>query len=258
MSFSQWAVDGLAERQLLGSAGGILLDWDGCIAIDNRVQASAKHLILQHRDRVAIVSNNSTHLPTDLADVLAKHDVTFPHARIFLAGTEATRDVARSGAKRVMLFAAPKIRGFAHALGVPLVRDNPDVVVLMRDVRFNYAKLERAANALRLGARLVVANGDRTHPGPANRIVPETGSLLAALLACVGDEQVEMRMIGKPGPLLFRRACEGLAIEPRDAVMVGDNPDTDGEGALNLGIRPILIGGASALRLEHLLEPIAA
>lgn len=258
MSISQQTSDGLAERRLLSSARGILLDWDGCIAIDNRVLVSAKRLIQQHSDRLAIVSNNSTHLPIDLADMLAKHDVAFPQDRIFLAGTEAMRDVARSGAKRVMLFAAPKIRGFARALGVPLVRENPDVVLLMRDVRFNYAKLERAANALRQGARLVVANGDRTHPGPANRIVPETGSLLAALLACAGDEQVDVRVIGKPGPLLFRRACHGLAIEPRDAVMVGDNPETDGEGALSLGIRPILIGGTSALRLEHLLEPIAA
>ena len=248
----------MAERRILSAAKGILLDWDGCVAIGNRVLPSAKRLIMQYPDRVAIVSNNSTHLPTDLAATLARHEVTFPPDRIFLAGVEAMRDVAQSGAKQVMLFSAPKIRDLAGALGLRLARDNPDVLVLMRDARFTYAKLERAANALRQGARLVVANADRTHPGPGNRVVPETGALLAALLACTGDAEIEPRVIGKPGPLLFERACRHLGVDPEQAVMIGDNPETDGEGALRLGIQPILVGGASPLRLEDLLEPIAA
>jgi 4-nitrophenyl phosphatase len=242
----------------MSGARGILLDWDGCIAVGNRIQPSAKRLILQYADRIAIVSNNSTHLPRDLAAILAQQDVPFPQGRIFLAGVEAMRDVAQSSAKRVMLFSAPTMRNLAGSLGLRLVRDNPDVLILMRDARFTYAKLERAANALRQGARLIVANADRTHPGPEGRVIPETGALLAALLACAGDTKVEPRVIGKPGPLLFERACRGLGIEPHQAVMIGDNPETDGEGALSLGIQSILIGGASSLSLEHLLEPLAA
>ncbi|SFG29060.1 4-nitrophenyl phosphatase [Novosphingobium sp. CF614] len=255
---SQRISNGLAERRVLGFAKGILLDWDGCVAVGGRILPCAKRLIAEHADRVAIVSNNSTHLPADLKEILAWHDVDFPQDRIFLAGVEAVRDVAQSGAKRVMLLSAPKIRDLARTLGVPLVRDNPDVLVLMRDARFSYAKLERAANALRQGARLVVANADRTHPGPADRVVPETGALLAALLACAGDAKFEPSVIGKPGPLLFQRACQHLNVAPQHAVMIGDNPETDGEGALRLGIRSILIGGASSLKLEDLLEPIAA
>lgn len=258
MSLDRGDAHGLAERRILSVAKGILLDWDGCIAIGSRILPAAKRLITQYPDRVAIVSNNSTDLPIDLAAILNRHEVAFPQDRIFLAGVEAMKDLAQSGAKRVMLFSAPKIRTLAGELGVPLVNDNPDVLVLMRDARFTYAKLEKAANALRRGARLVVANTDLTHPGRANRVVPETGALLAALLACTGDSGVEPRVIGKPGPILFERACRHLAVDPEQAVMIGDNPETDGEGALRLGIQPILIGGASPLRLEHLLEPIPA
>ncbi|MCT2401469.1 HAD-IIA family hydrolase [Novosphingobium mangrovi (ex Huang et al. 2023)] len=243
---------------MLSVAKGVLLDWDGCIAVDNRILSSAKHLIAQHADRVAIVSNNSTHLPADLEEILARHGIAFARERIFLAGVEALRDVARSGAGRVLLLAAPKMRNFARTLGLRLVRDHPDVVVLMRDARFTYGKLERAANALRQGVPLVVANADRTHPGPGGRVVPETGSLLAALMACSGDLALEPRVIGKPGPLLFERACDGLAIAPGQAVMIGDNPETDGAGASRLGMTPILIGGSSSLGLEDLLEPVVA
>jgi 4-nitrophenyl phosphatase len=240
---------------MLSAAKGILLDWDGCIAVDNRVLPFARKLIALHKDRVAIVSNNSTHLPSDLADILARQGVPVSPARIFLAGVEAVRHVARSDAARVMLFSSPDIARYAREQGLTPVRDNPEVVMLMRDARFTYAKLERAANALRKGARLVVANADLTHPGPGGRVVPETGALLAALTACTGHMEAPVQMIGKPGPTLFERACAELDIAAHEAVMIGDNPATDGDGARKAGIAPILVGERSPLQLEHLLEP---
>lgn len=240
---------------MVSTARGILLDWDGCVAINNRILPGARRLIAQHVDRVAIISNNSTHLPVDFADILAQHGLAVPEDRIFMAGVEALREVARRGFRRVMLLSAPKMKRFARDLGIPLVRSDPDLVLLMRDARFTYTKLERAANALRDGARLIVANADNSHPGADNQLVPETGALLAALLACTGNARPDMRIIGKPGPLLFELACNSLAIRPNEAVMIGDNPETDGEGALSFGIRPILIGGASSLDFGHLLDP---
>lgn len=256
MVWDRLAAHGWAERRTLSSAKGILLDWDGCVAVNDRLLAGAAELIAQHAGRIAIISNNSTHLPEDFVEILAQSGVMVPPERIFMAGVEAIRHVARAGYRRVLLLAAPKMRDFAREFGVPLVHDDPDAVLLMRDARFTYARLERAANALQRGARLIVANADRTHPGPGDRLVPETGALLAALLACVGEAAIDMRVIGKPGPLLFERACECLAVRPDEAVMIGDNPETDGEGALSFGIRPILVGGASPLRLGHLLEPV--
>ena len=254
----QGTAQGGAERQMLGAAKGILLDWDGCVAVNNRVMASARKLIAQHAERIAIISNNSTHLPADFAEILEENGLAVPQDRIFLAGVEAVRHVAERGAQRVLMLCSPKMRSYARDMGVPLVRDDPDMVVLMRDARFTYAKLEKVANALRDGAALVVANADRTHPGAGDCLVPETGALLAALLACVPDAEMGMTVIGKPGPILFARACARLAIKPQDAVMIGDNPDTDGEGALAFGIRPILVGGASPLRIGHLVDPAFA
>jgi HAD superfamily hydrolase (TIGR01450 family) len=239
---------------MLGAAKGILLDWDGCVALNNQLLPFASKLIAQHADRIAIVSNNSTNLPDDFAEILACAGVRLPQERILLAGVEAVRYVAADRNTRVMLLSAPRIRHYARALGMTLVHDNPAVVLLMRDVRFSYAKLELAANALRNGAKLIVTNADVTHPGPGNLVVPETGALLAALLACVGETKVDQHLIGKPSPLLFQRACACLCVAPQDAVMIGDNPATDAEGARNAGIRSILIGGSSQLQLEHLVE----
>ena len=258
MSLEVLAPLGWAEREALEAAKGLLLDWDGCVAVNNRILPAAARLIARHERQVAVITNNSTHLPADFVRILARNGLDIPEERIFTAGMEALCHVRAAGYRRVLMLGSTAMRRHAMDLGIPLVRDNPDLVLLMRDARFNYAKLERAANAVREGARLVVANADRTHPGPGGRLVPETGALLAALLSCMGPNGPAPLIIGKPGPLLFERACARLGIAPHEAVMIGDNPETDGEGALQLGIRPILVGGQSPLSLDHLLELLAA
>lgn len=239
----------------IDGADGIFLDWDGCVAIGNHVLPAARVLIERHVDRVVILSNNSTHLPEDLSMILARDGVVLPPEQIVLAGVEAVRHASAANAERVLMFASPRLRGFARSLGLELVREDPDLVLLMRDARFNYAKLERAANALQAGVPMIVANADRTHPGANGRLVPETGALLASLLSCAPD--AEHMVVGKPGPMLFRRACEILGVASRNTVMIGDNPETDIKGAADFGIRSILVGGRSPIALDDLIAPVA-
>lgn len=242
------------DRQALDHAAAILLDWDGCVMIGSQIVPAAQRLIRRHADRIVILSNNSTHLPEDFARLLLQVDIEFPPERIVLAGIETVDWAAQQWpAARIMLFGSTQIKCHARRRGLNLVRDEPDILLLMRDTRFTYAKLDRAINALRRGARLIVANSDHTHPGAGGRLVPETGALLAALTACVPGTEVVT--IGKPGPLLFARACAIAGVEPRQVVMIGDNPDTDGKGALAYGIRPILIGPQALLSLDDLVGP---
>lgn len=46
----------------------------------------------------------------------------------------------------------------------------------------------------------------------------------------------------KPDPVLFRAACEQLDVDPRAALMVGDNPTKDG-GAAASGLRAYILPG---------------
>ncbi len=101
----------------------------------------------------------------------------------------------------------------------------------------------------------MISNADASHPGPGDSVVPETGALLAALQVCIGEAALTQQLFGKPGPLLFERACAYLGVSPSEALMIGDNRDTDGVGASRAGIRPIIIGGDSSLGLEHLVQP---
>lgn len=242
-----------AARDAVARASAVLLDWDGCIAVNDRPRPAAVQFMSEWRDRVAVVSNNTTHLPEDFVHILARSGVHVRPERIILAGVETLARAREIGAPRVMVIGDNRLKAHGRNQGLNLVQDEAELIVLLRDPRFTYAKLERAANGLRAGARLLVANPDLTHPGANGRVTPETGALLAALMACVDPREVEAEIVGKPSPRLFERACRSLRMAPERAVMIGDNPATDIAGASALGLPSLLVGPRSKVMFEDLL-----
>jgi len=237
----------------LMSAKAILLDWDGCASIANHPFPMTIEFLKFYGDRVVIVSNSSTLLPNDIGEALAKAGASFPTERVLLAGCEALIAAAESGPDvRALVLGSSRMKAFAKKQGLNLVQENIELVVLLRDTRFSYAKLDRAVQALRLGARLIVANPDKTHPGANGALVPETGALLAAIAACVDLATLDMAVIGKPSPGLFEKACRSLQVTPGQAVMIGDNPLTDVAGARAVGMESILVAPGSTLTLRDL------
>ncbi|MCY1546325.1 HAD hydrolase [compost metagenome] len=89
-------------------------------------------------------------------------------------------------------------------------------------------------------------------------MVPETGALLAAVVAASGVQP--WRVVGKPAPLLFEEGLRCLGASAEGTVVIGDNPLTDGEGAARLGLACLLVGespGAVAPTVAGLLAPPA-
>lgn len=190
--------------------------------------------------RFAVVSNNAEHTPAELANDLRRMGLDIPADRIVLAGAFALDDIAmRQPGARVLMLASKGLARHARERGLQPVQVRPDVVFLGRDRQFSHARLALAANAVRAGCELVVANPDLVHPGPGGTVVPETGALLAALLACTGP--VDFRLVGKPEPTLFAAGLALLGLPKRVVAMLGDNPRTDGEGARGFGLRYVEI-----------------
>lgn len=230
---------------------GILVDLDGTLICGGRLISGASAFIEAVRDRCIIVSNDAEHLPADIARKLSELGVDLPAEQIVLAGTLALERLAstRPGA-RVLVRASPKLRNHAQKLGLELGETDVEAVFLGRDRDFDYAALAVVANAVRCGAHLVVANPDLTHPALDGGVVPETGALLAAVLACTGNVRYEV--VGKPEVHLLKTALELMGLRPQEAVMIGDNPATDGLGAHRLGIPFVQVGPTRPLTLDLL------
>ena len=230
-----------------------VVDLDGTLVHGRTVIPGAADLIRQIDDRFVIVSNNSTHSACGLATELAAAGLEIPDSRIILAGVMAVQRVALDypGA-RVLLIGSPALRREADRAGLILVQDGADVVLLGRDEAFSYDKLALAANEIRRGATLVACNPDRYHPGANGLLVPETGALMQAIIACASPPNV--RVIGKPQPDLFQEAVRRLNSTPAACVMIGDNPETDAAGAARLGMPHLLVGSGTECDASDLVD----
>lgn len=233
-------------RQRLESARCALADLDGTLIFGSEAAPGAAELLARFGERLAVVSNYSTVTAEEMSVRLAAMQLPISPERIILAGEMAVRELARCrpGA-RVLCVMTVSMRRLAAELGLQLVDDEPEILLVGRDLEFSYQRLSVAMRAVHHGAEVFASNLDRSHPGSHAQPVPETGSLLSAILAAAPATPVEV--IGKPHARMYLAALDILGVPPAESVMLGDNPDTDIKGAHAAGIPSILIGsGAEA------------
>ena len=238
----------------IDAAKALFVDWDGCVFQNHKLILGADRFLKHYAEKIFILSNNSTDLPTSFVDLLEPAGAHIAADRIILAGHQTVLyAVARHYEDRIFMIANKEMREFAEARKLNLVGQNADVVLLFRDLDFNYAKLRAAANMVRRGAKLIAANPDMTHPTD-DGVVPETGALLAAIQACLGDQNDVAAILGKPSTLLFETALLRAKVDPEDVVMIGDNPQTDIKGAQAIGIYPVLIDPKKRITLSTIMD----
>lgn len=66
----------------------------------------------------------------------------------------------------------------------------------------------------------------------------DAGPFVAALEYAAG---VEAELLGKPAPALFAAALDSAACPPAAAAMIGDDVESDANGALAAGLRGVLV-----------------
>lgn len=223
------------EPELVADACTVFADLDGCLISGGRAYKDVPNFVRACRDRLWIVSNNSTHTAAALAQQLAAAGIAVDPDRILLAGEQTLVHLSRAcSGQRVALFASDLLQQAACSLGLTLSDNEAEIAVLCRDLSFAIPELERLAALVQAGAQLWVSNTDATHPSFEGHLVPETGALLAALQTVAGP--LPFSCIGKPNAHMVRIATERTGISAQDAIFVGDNADTDGALATAAGM----------------------
>ncbi|TCD13383.1 HAD-IIA family hydrolase [Oricola cellulosilytica] len=224
----------------LGSADidgckAVFCDLDGCLIAGRHVFDNTLEFVSAHAEKLWIVSNNSSDTAQTLSNRISALGLDIDPGRILLAGEQAIRTIARTrpGAA-VSIYGALPIQTLANALGLRFDGARPEIVLLARDAEFNLACLSRLLGELHNGAQFLVTNIDTTYPDEAGRPVPETGAILAAIIAC--DPSIRFKTIGKPSPDLVNLALQLSGADPSECVFIGDNDKTDGIAAAAAGI----------------------
>jgi 4-nitrophenyl phosphatase len=226
------------DRSAAGSARDdtpvVCLDLDGVVWRGDEPVVGSAAAVAALRNAglvVGFVSNNSSMPVGDVVAKLARVGIDTGPDHVLtsaLAAADLLAGDLPAGA-RVLTCAGPGVVESLTAAGLVPVREPPAEAVVVGFHRdFDFDGLDRAARAVRDGARFVATNLDATYP-VAGGLLPGAGALVAAV-ATAGGRPPEVA--GKPSAAAAAMVHRRLG---RRGVMVGDRPSTDGEFAIRLG-----------------------
>ncbi|UTW08052.1 TIGR01458 family HAD-type hydrolase [Pseudomonas benzenivorans] len=123
---------------------------------------------------------------------------------------------------------------FADLLELPA----PNAVVIGDAAeRFDYLHLERAFHLLLDGAPLL-AMGDNRYFKLEGALRLDAGPFVRALEYAAG---VQAKVLGKPSPAFFQGALDELGVSAEQALMIGDDVESDVRGAQRAGLQGCLV-----------------
>ncbi|MEV0323700.1 HAD-IIA family hydrolase [Streptomyces sp. NPDC050658] len=233
--------------------GAVLIDIDGVLTVSWEPlpgAVAAMELLRAAGLPFALVTNTTSRTRASIAARLA--DAGFPVAEDdILTAPAVTAGYLREhypGA-RCLLLNAGDIR--EDLTGVTLLGEEDqeaDVVVLGgAGGEFSYAALNRAFRQLQRGARLVAMHRNlywRTSEG----LDLDTGAFLPGIERAA---RTEAEITGKPADAFFAAALAHLGAEPSEALMVGDDIESDVLAAQRGGVTGVLVKTGKYLPETH-------
>ena len=219
---------------------GFLIDLDGVLYVGNKPVPGAVETLHDLREKgcpVRFVSNSTRRSRASVAGRLRGMGFPIYELEILTPAVAAASMLRRDGKTAFLVTTGDAHRDFEDA-GVTVTGDHPDAVVIGdAGDRFTYELLNRAMRLVLAGADLIALERDRTWMG-TDGLMLSAGPFVATLEYATGKEAI---CVGKPSPGFFSTALEGLGIPASKAAMVGDDIETDIDGAQRCGMQGILV-----------------
>jgi HAD superfamily hydrolase (TIGR01450 family) len=223
-----------------------LFDLDGCLRYGREPAPGAVPLLQTIRRRgksILVLTNTSAKGAEGLSEELRGIGLDLAPAEIqttFDAAGEYIR--YRFGPTKVLCLGTialqEQLRRDGHEV-LPLIRcREAKAVVVGRDLEFNLERMVAAAKAIDEGAAFIALNMDVRMPVEGGDYTAAVGPLVAAIGMLAYKEP---EVLGKPSVAFFELALRRLGIAPSEAVMIGDNVETDIKGGKAAGLFSILI-----------------
>ena len=204
-----------------------IIDMDGTFYLDGNLIDGALDFLARVRELgkdFFFFTNNSANNVAVCREKLAKMGCEVPPEKIIIS-SHVTADFLlrnRKG-KTVYLLGNERLTADFKAAGVPLVKENPDIVVLGFDTTLTYQKLWDACRYIANGAEYIATHPDLNCP-TADGFMPDTGSMMALVKASTGKEPLVM---GKPHGYTVEYLTNRLGCPKEELCFIGDRLETD-------------------------------
>jgi HAD superfamily hydrolase (TIGR01450 family) len=242
-----------AAAHLLEQYDAFAVDLDGVVwrgevllpgAVDGlkAIRATGKPMLL--------LTNNGGYHPAEVVERLGEGGFDLAPEEVLTTSLVAREWILEQGLRNAPAFILAPQSVAAQLDDILRIRyfetgQTAKLVLVGRDTDFSYLRLTLAAEAVRAGAAFLSLNKDPVLPIEDGRMLPGTGSIVAALEAASGSAPT---VLGKPEEPMMRAAAKRLGYDR--VLMLGDRLESDIAGAKS-------IGWAGALVLTGLTLPDA-
>ena len=218
-------------------------DLDGVLSVgkENPRYVGGREVIAKIKSldkKTLVLTNHSTHTREEIHQNLSKLGFSFGLHEILTSSYLTTLYLSQPfGKASFYLIGEEGLRRELEEAGHNATEDRPDIVVVGMDRKLSYEKLDQALRFLRNGSVLIGSYGGAVYMsehGPAL----SAGPIIKALEYSSGKKAI---MIGKPSPRMFQLALRLANEKPANAVMIGDQIETDLLGARRAGVHTILV-----------------
>lgn len=219
-----------------------LLDMDGTLYLGDAVLPGAHDFVrgLEEEGKGYVyLTNNSSRAASDYVSRLRGLGFPCERENVFTSGEAAVLYLREHfPGKGVYLVGTEALRRELEEAGIPLVEDDPQVVLVGFDTELVYIKLEKALRFLRRGAAFIACNPDWVCPLDGGEVLPDCGSICALLSAAGGGEPEYM---GKPNRNMVDIISKRFGVPNERIACVGDRLYTDIAVARNAGAVSVLV-----------------
>lgn len=236
--------------QPISNIEALIIDMDGVLWEGNRALPGLHKFfkLLREQRLPFILATNNASLTQDQYITKLQNMGVSVSANEILTSSMATAhyltDLANPHSSSVFVIGEEGLRQPLREKGFNLIdsfqktnSQHADFVVCGLDRELTWSRMADATLHLRAGAKFIATNADTSLPTERGPVLGN-GAILAALQATT---QIAPTVIGKPKPIMYQQAINILGVEPDKTIAIGDRLDTDILGAVNTGIRSIMV-----------------
>ncbi len=223
----------------LADLRAVLLDLDGVLYVEDEPVDGAVDAVARLREAgltLRLVTNTTSRPRRMIVERLERLGFDVRAGDVVTPAALAVRHCLQADRRRVALVMNESVKeDFAELEEV--ADDAQAVIVGDLGPAFGYDVLNRAFRTVMDGAQLVALQKNRFWLTP-DGLSLDVGPFVAALEYATGREAL---VLGKPSAGFFATVLEELDVEPKAAVMVGDDVESDVGGALGAGLAGVLV-----------------
>lgn len=223
-----------------------LIDLDGTVYRgEDTVESGVRfvHRLIEQKKNYLFLTNNTTRTPQMVVDKLKGHGVETDIDHVYTPSMATASYILSQSKdhsnKKIGLYIIGEIGLWRELLKHPefeLNEENPDYVIVGMDKDLTYHKVRVASRAIRRGATFIGTNADMNLP-TGDELIPGNGSQCVFVAAASG---VDPLYIGKPESIIVKKALAKVGYSEDDALLVGDNYDTDIKAGFNSKVDQLL------------------